>query len=114
MGAISVILLVFFIIVAILIILLVLAQGEDGDSIGGLFGGSSSTAFGSRSGNILTRITTILGTLFLVISLGLALMSRNPAGGGVEEAAQSITPEFGTNRWYLDPPDPVSNPATGD
>ena len=68
--------------------------------MGGLFGGSSSTAFGSRSGNILTRITTVLGALFLIISLGLALMNRSTAGDGVERAAQSVAPNFETNDWW--------------
>ena len=113
MGAISVVLLVFFVVIAVLIVLLVLAQGEDGDSLGGLFGGGSSTAFGSRSGNILTRITTILGALFLVISLGLALMSRSPAGSGVEEAARAISPGIGTNRFYMEDTPPV-DPVTED
>jgi len=85
MGILSVLLLVFFVIVAVLLILLVLIQSEEGDSLGGIFAGGSSSAFGSRSGNVLTRATTVLGALFLVISLGLALLNRTPSGAGVEE-----------------------------
>ena len=95
MGAISIVILVFFVIIAILLILLVLAQGEEGDSLGGLFAGGSSTAFGSRSGNILTKATTILGAMFLIISLGLAMINRSPAGTGVERAGQATIPETG-------------------
>ena len=101
MGLISAIILVFFVIIAVLLILLVLAQGEEGDNLGGIFAGGSATAFGSRSGNILTRATTILGALFLVISLGMAMLNRSPAGTGVERAAQNLTPETGAS-WFME------------
>ena len=85
MGILSIVLLVSFVIIAVLLILLVLMQDEEGDSLGGIFAGGSGSAFGSRSGNVLTRTTSILGALFLIVSLGLALLSRTPSGVGVEE-----------------------------
>lgn len=98
MGILTVVLLVFFVIIAALLILLVLIQDEEGDSLGGLFAGGSGSAFGSRSGNVLTRATSVLGGLFLVISLGLALLSRTPSGAGVEEEGRRLsTQESGTN-----------------
>ena len=100
MGIIGIVLLVFFVIVAILLVLLVLAQNEEGEGLGGIFAGGSGSAFGSRSGNVLSRATTILGALFLVISLGLALMNRSPTGSGVEAAGRALTPETGTN-WFM-------------
>jgi preprotein translocase subunit SecG len=99
MSALGIVLLVFFIIVAVLLILLVLAQNEEGDSLGGIFAGGSSSAFGSRSGNILTRATSILGALFLIISLGLALVNRSPSGSGVEAAGRQLAPGTGTDWW---------------
>ena len=101
MTALSIVLLVFFVIVAILLILLVLAQNEEGDGLGGIFAGSGSAAFGSRAGNFLTRATTVLGALFLVVSLGLALMNRSPAGSGVERAGRAMTPETGSE-WFME------------
>ena len=86
MGILSIMLLVFFVIVSALLVLLVLVQTEEGDGLGGIFAGGSGSAFGSRSGNVLTRATTVLGALFLIISLGLALLNRTPAGAGVEAA----------------------------
>lgn len=56
---------ILFVISAILLIGIVLLQDEQGDGMGGIFGGGSGTAFGSRSGNILTRITSILAAIFL-------------------------------------------------
>jgi len=99
MTILSTVLLVFFVIVAILLILLVLIQTEEGDSLGGIFAGSSSSAFGSRSGNVLTRTTTVLGSLFLIISLGLALLNRTPGGTGVEEAGRELSVDAATGNW---------------
>ena len=100
MSILGIVLLVFFIIVAILLVLLVLAQNEEGDSLGGIFAGGSGTAFGSRSGNVLTRATTVLGALFLIISLGLALINRSPSGTGVEAAGRALSPGTSTN-WFM-------------
>ncbi|MDR1031333.1 MAG: preprotein translocase subunit SecG [Treponema sp.] len=99
MTILSVVLLVFFIMVAILLVLLVLVQNEEGDSLGGIFAGGSSSAFGSRSGNVLTRATSILGALFLVLSFSLALINRTPGGSGVESAARQFSNEENRNWW---------------
>ena len=103
MGILGIVLLVFFVIIAILLILLVLAQNEDGDSLGGIFAGGGGSAFGSRAGNVLTRTTTVLGVLFLVVSLGLALLNRSPTGAGVEEAGRQLLPGSG-NDWFMEDP----------
>jgi preprotein translocase subunit SecG len=94
------VLLVVFVIIAVLLILLVLMQNEEGDSLGGLFAGGSGSAFGSRSGNVLTRATTVLGSLFLIISLGLAILNRTPGGAGVEAAAREIAIEETEGDWW--------------
>ena len=99
MTILGTVLLVFFVIVAILLVLLVLMQTEEGDSLGGIFAGSSGSAFGSRSGNVLTRTTTVLGSLFLIISLGLALLNRTPGGTGVEEAGRELSVDAATTNW---------------
>jgi len=99
MTILSTVLLVFFVIVAVLLVLLVLMQTEEGDSLGGIFAGSSGSAFGSRSGNVLTRTTTVLGSLFLIISLGLALLNRTPGGRGVEAAGQELSVDAETTNW---------------
>jgi preprotein translocase subunit SecG len=99
MNVLNIVLLVFFVAVAILLILLVLIQNEEGDSLGGIFAGGSASAFGSRSGNVLTRATTVLGALFLIISLGLALLNRTPGGTGVESAGLELSTEAGGTNW---------------
>jgi preprotein translocase subunit SecG len=105
-------LLVFFVIVAILLILLVLVQNEEGDSLGGIFAGGSGSAFGSRSGNVLTKTTTVLGTLFLVLSLGMALLNRTPGTSGVEAEGRKLlgteSPAGGWLEQELNPQEPAA------
>ena len=88
MSGVSIALLVFFIIVAFLIVGLVLLQNEEGDSLGGLFSGGSNSAFGSRSGNILTRATYTLITLFFVVTFFLAWLNKSPGDSGLQQDAQ--------------------------
>jgi preprotein translocase subunit SecG len=114
MGILSIVLLVFFVIVAILLIRLVMAQDAEGDSIGGIFAGGSGSAFGSRSGNVMTRATTALGALFLVISLGLALLHRSPAGSGVERQGLSQPIESGADWFMQDEAPPVFEGQSGE
>jgi preprotein translocase subunit SecG len=99
MEVLSVVLLVLFIIVAVFLILLVLVQNEEGDSLGGVFAGGSSSVFGSRSGNILTKASSVLGVLFLALSFGIALVNRTPSDKGVEAAGRSIETEQGIDWW---------------
>jgi preprotein translocase subunit SecG len=106
MAVVNVFLMVLFVIVAILLVLLVLVQNEEGDSLGGIFSGGSGSAFGSRSGNILTRATTILGAVFLALSLMLALVNRTPRPSGVEDAGRRFSAEVedDTGTWWQDAP----------
>ena len=88
MGALGIALLVIFVITCVLLIIIVLMQDEQGEGIGGIFGGGSSSAFGSRSGNVLTKFTGILGALFLVCSFGLAWINKTNESGDVIGAAR--------------------------
>lgn len=113
MGILTIVLLVFFVIIAVLLVLMVLVQNEEGDSLGGIFAGGSGSAFGSRSGNVLTRTTSILGALFLVVSLGLALLSRTPVGN-VEEEARRMSAEDPGASWVEEELNPSINQSTDD
>ena len=101
MVALNVILLVLFVVACLLIVFLVLLQNEEGDSIGGLFAGGSNSAFGSKSGNVLTKATYILVTIFFVSSFLLAFLNRTSYGSiqGVQEEGQKIQNE-GAEPWY--------------
>jgi preprotein translocase subunit SecG len=67
--------------------------------MGGIFAGGSGSAFGSRSGNVLTRATTVLGALFLILSLGLALLNRSPGTSGVEAEGRRQNSGAETGGW---------------
>ncbi len=71
-----------FLLVGIGLIALVLLQQGKGADMGASFGaGASNTLFGSSgSGNFMTRMTAILATLFIVISLILGNMTSNKTG----------------------------------
>ena len=68
--------------------------------LGGIFGGGSTTPFGSSSGNVLTKITGVLGVIFIVSSLGMAYMARTIEDDDVlGEARRSNTTEQ-SESWF--------------
>ena len=105
MGIISVLLMIIFVASALLLILMVLIQDDQGDGIGGMFGGGSSTPFGSRSGNVLTRFTSILGTVFMVSALAMAWLNVSNTEGDVEGAARRLNTETAQTEWWNQNPD---------
>ena len=70
-----------------------LQQGKGGD-IASAFGGSGSqAAFGARAGaTVLTRATTVLGTLFMVGALTLAIIGRQDPSSVVSGLDAPETP----------------------
>ena len=82
-----------------LIVGLVLLQNEEGDSLGGLFSGGSNSAFGSRSGNVLTKATYTLITLFFVVTFFLAWLNKSPGDSGLQKDAQLQQAETATEWW---------------
>jgi preprotein translocase subunit SecG len=63
---------IIHILVSIGLILVVLLQTGKGAEVGAVFGGSSSTIFGSSgAGNFLTRLTTGMAIVFMLTSLTL-------------------------------------------
>ena len=95
MGILSIILLVIFIIAALLLIFLVAIQDEKSTGLGGIFGGSSESAFGGSSSTFLTKATSILAVAFMVLALLVALCNRGSGDNVVAFAEQSQT-EAGT------------------
>ena len=71
---------ILHVLVSIGLILVVLLQTGKGAEVGAVFGGSSSTIFGSSgAGNFLTRLTTGMAIVFMMTSLTLGYFtSRKP------------------------------------
>ena len=71
------IVLIIHVVLALLIIILVLLQKSEGGGLG--IGGSQSGGFMTSRGtaNSLTKITTIIGALFFITSILLAILSGN-------------------------------------
>jgi len=69
----------FHLLVCLALVGVVLMQsGKGGGLAGGAFGGSAQTVFGGRGAtDFMTRATMVLGGLFFLTSLVLALMSSN-------------------------------------
>ena len=71
---------------------------------GSLGGGGSQTAFGARAGaTVLTRATAILGALFMVGAVLLAVLGRPGSGSLLRGTAAPAPPPVQT---------PLANPAT--
>ena len=73
---------VLCLIVCILLIIVVLLQKGRGGGLGGAFGGGggSTSAFGTRTGDVFTWVTIILTTLFLTLSIFTTLAYRPETG----------------------------------
>lgn len=73
------ILIVVYLIVSIALVGMILIQQGKGADMGASFGaGASATLFGSSgSGNFLTKTTTILATLFFVLSIFIGAQTAN-------------------------------------
>jgi preprotein translocase subunit SecG len=87
----AILLYILFVVICLILILVVLVQDEQGDSLGGIFGGGSTTPFGSRSGNVLTRITGVLAAAFFLVSLIVGLVNRSSERGAITEQAAADT-----------------------
>ena len=81
----------------LLLLVVLLQQGKGGDMASAFGGGGSQTAFGARAGaSVLTRATTVLGVLFMLGALMLAILGQRGPGSLLSGA---------------DAPSPASAPA---
>ena len=91
------VLLLVHLFVTLALIGVVLIQRSEGGGLGiGTSQGMGGLMSGRGTANLLTRTTAILGTIFFVLSLALALLNRGTGGVG---------------RSLLDNPPPISAPA---
>ena len=88
-------LIVIHTIVSLLLIAVVLMQASQGGGLSGTFGGNaaSSVLGGQNAGNVLSRITTWLATLFLVLAVVISVLS-----GPTDESTTSLVKRAAENR----------------
>ena len=91
-------------IVSILLISVVLMQASQGGGLSGTFGGqaASSVLGGQNAGNVLSRITTWLATLFLSLAVIISVLS-----GPTTNASSSIVKEAAEDRPVVPATDPI-------
>jgi preprotein translocase subunit SecG len=89
---------VVHVIACFILVLVVLLQAGKGADMGAVFGGASSTIFGSSgAGNFLTRLTTGAAIVFMTTSLALTWI-------GSHGPRSTIMPESGTPRSGIEQP----------
>ncbi|MEX1128578.1 MAG: preprotein translocase subunit SecG [Vicinamibacterales bacterium] len=74
----------------LLLLVVLLQQGKGGGMASAFGGGGSQTAFGARAGaSVLTRATTVLGILFMIGALALAIMGARGGSGSLLSGERS-------------------------
>ncbi len=80
------------VVACVILVLVVLLQAGKGADMGAVFGGASSTIFGSSgAGNFLTRLTTGAAIVFMATSIALTYY-------GTHGSSSTIMPESATPR----------------
>ena len=85
------ILIILYVVVCIALVVIVLLQSGKGGGLSGIFGsgGGGQTIFGARTGDIMTKSTTILAVCFMVFSLVLAVLSSRQSSSLTEEIEEA-------------------------
>jgi len=96
-------------IVCLCLVAVILVQsGKGGGLAGGAFGGATQTVFGGRGAtDFITRATIVLGVLFFLTSLSLALITTRGNVGGRSVVSEAARRAAGTA------PPAGTPPATG-
>jgi preprotein translocase subunit SecG len=110
-----------FLVVCLALVLIVLIQRPQGGGLSGAFGaggGAGQTAFGTKTGDVLTLVTIGIFVLFLLTAIGLNFAVRPPKAPGGPAAV--TTPEADEEQAVTDAvldeitedPDTESTPGT--
>ena len=94
----DILLFVPFVIVCLLLIGVILLQKGRGGGLGAAFGGAGSSAFGTRTGDVLTWVTIVLTSLFLLLSV-VTVLAFKPAQKAVNQPS------------LIPPPGPIDSPV---
>lgn len=69
---------VFFLILCVFLIIIILLQSDKSAGMG-ILGGSSQSAFGSSTADVITKATSVMVAIFLLGSLGLSVLETQIA-----------------------------------
>jgi len=91
-------------IISILLISVILMQASQGGGLSGTFGGQAANSVlgGQNAGNVLSRITTWLATLFLSLAVIISMLS-----GPTTNNSSSIVKEAAEDRPIIPATDPI-------
>jgi len=102
---------------ALFLIALVLIQRGRGGGLAGAFGGAGGqSAFGTKAGDLFTRITVVAAAIWIVLCilatnmLGTRTSRLSPTLGGAAGQGTSAEPAAGSD---MEPVEPETKPATG-
>ena len=104
---------VLFIFVCLVLILLILIQKGRGGGLASAFGGSGgNTAFGSKTGDVLTWTTSVVFGVFLLLAVALNLFADARNRAGQQAALQAEQPANTTPPLEIPTRPPTTTPAT--
>ena len=107
-------LLVLFLVLSFFLVLLVLIQKGRGGGLSSAFGGvGGNTAFGAKTGDVLTWATSIVFGVFLLLAIGLNLLGNRIDANNRKLILNPTTAPIGTNESLPMPtPEPAAPPAS--
>ncbi len=86
-----------FVVLAVILVILILLQSDKSAGMG-ILGGSSQTAFGSSTADVITKITTGLVAFFMLGSLGLAVLESYKESSIEKEFETETTTELSVDK----------------
>jgi preprotein translocase subunit SecG len=87
------VLIILIVLLSLFMVLLVLIQRGKGGGLAGAFGGAGgSSAFGSRAGDMFTRITLVVAGVWLVLTMTAVVVLQGVAEDAKGEDATIIRP----------------------
>jgi preprotein translocase subunit SecG len=85
---------ILFMVVSVLLVLIVLIQKGRGGGLAGAFGGGggTNTAFGAKTGDVLTWVTSILFGVFLLLGIAMNLIANRYNESYGKPTAATVVP----------------------
>jgi preprotein translocase subunit SecG len=102
---------IIHVLACVFLVMVVLLQTGKGADMGAVFGGSSSTVFGSTgAGNFLTRLTTATAVVFMLTSISLTYLSAQSRTATIFDDAPAVDAGLPAAPVGEAPPPPAAEP----